>query len=371
MEQKLNAVNIYRTHIENVTPILNTIHDRMPQWEEMNVSGEREIDGLTIKMSDLNAKLKSKMDALKSARETTCVKKSVIAQYLAANPDVTIGSLRYLNGFTSEMIQRQRINIEEVKNNLIRCEESLKIARKEKEEHLGKMPLFEDSDSYESLEKQFGDNERTKSEISNSIGRLEKGLEDNELKIKSKEESIKDFENKSREFDKWHYMSIQLKMGDANGKHFCTIAQSYVLSHLISMANVHLKKLSDRYTLGVKPNTEFVIYIEDAYQGYARRSVSTISGGETFLVSLALALALSDIGSAFSVNTLFIDEGFGTLSGEPLQSAIETLRNLHWTSGRKVGIISHKEELLEKIPVQIKVEQEGRSSSSKVKVVTV
>ena len=129
-----------------------------------------------------------------------------------------------------------------------------------------------------------------------------------------------------------------------------------------------MASLSDRYRLTVSPGTSFVISVEDAYQGYVQRSCSTISGGESFLVSLALALALSDIGTNLSVDILFIDEGFGTLSGEPLQRAISTLRTLHDTSGRKVGIISHIEELRERIPVQIRVEQDNHHSSSRIEV---
>jgi exonuclease SbcC len=86
-------------------------------------------------------------------------------------------------------------------------------------------------------------------------------------------------------------------------------------------------------------------------------------------VSLSLALALSDIGQQLAVDTLFIDEGFGTLSGEPLQNAVNTLRSLHSKSGRHVGIISHVEELQDRIPVQIQVLQEGNTSSSKVKII--
>jgi exonuclease SbcC len=128
-----------------------------------------------------------------------------------------------------------------------------------------------------------------------------------------------------------------------------------------------MRSLTDRYTLKVVPGT-FVIMVEDAYQGYASRAASTISGGESFLVSLSLALALSDIGQQLCVDILFIDEGFGTLSGAPLQNAISTLRALHRKAGRRVGIISHVEELREKIPVQIKVNQEGTESSSKIEV---
>ena len=87
------------------------------------------------------------------------------------------------------------------------------------------------------------------------------------------------------------------------------------------------------------------------------------------MVSLALALALSDIGNGLTADTLFIDEGFGTLSGAPLQRAIDTLRVLHRRAGRHVGIISHVEELREHIPTQIVLTRQPDSSSSTVTVI--
>ena len=81
------------------------------------------------------------------------------------------------------------------------------------------------------------------------------------------------------------------------------------------------------------------------------------------------ALKVYAIGQQLAVDTLFIDEGFGTLSGEPLQNAINTLRSLHTKSGRHVGIINHVEELQERIPIQIQVIQEGNNSNSKVKII--
>ena len=128
-----------------------------------------------------------------------------------------------------------------------------------------------------------------------------------------------------------------------------------------------MQTLTDRYRLKILPGT-FVISLEDAYQGFVSRAASTISGGESFLVSLALALALSDVAQGLAVDTLFIDEGFGTLSGEPLQNAINTLRTLHDKSGRHVGIISHVEELQERIPVQIQVVQNQQSPDSSIRL---
>jgi exonuclease SbcC len=141
-----------------------------------------------------------------------------------------------------------------------------------------------------------------------------------------------------------------------------------VLNSLIRSANVYMRRLTDRYTLSVQPGT-FIILVTDAYQGYVTRTANTISGGETFLVSLALALALSDLGTVSGIDTLFIDEGFGTLSGEPLQKAVETLRMLHSDHRRRVGIISHIAELRERIPVQIRVSQSDRTAASTLTVV--
>lgn len=156
--------------------------------------------------------------------------------------------------------------------------------------------------------------------------------------------------------DRWARMDEMF--GSADGSKMRRIALSYVLGALIRSANRFMATLSDRYTLSVDAGS-FVINVEDAWQGYAVRPASTVSGGESFLVSLALALALSDIGDRQSVDILFIDEGFGTLSGEPLQSAIATLKRLHTAGGRRVGIISHVDELRSRIPVHIQVTPSG------------
>ena len=168
-------------------------------------------------------------------------------------------------------------------------------------------------------------------------------------------------------FERWN--KLDKLIGDDKGDKFRLIAQSYILANLVKAANVHMHTLTDRYTLHAVPGQELIILVEDAYQGGVRRPASTISGGESFLVSLALALALSEIGQSLKVETLFIDEGFGTLSGEPLYKAIETLESLHASNNRQVCAISHREEVKEKIPVQIQVNQNPQSSSSTIDIV--
>ena len=215
------------------------------------------------------------------------------------------------------------------------------------------------------LEEKLEEMDRLIADCSATKGRLQQTLHQDDINMQQKGELIREAERLKKEYEKWSRMNALI--GDATGKKFRQIAQSYILSDLINSANHYMRSLTDRYTLKVVPGT-FVIMVEDAYQGYASRAASTISGGESFLVSLSLALALSDIGQQLSVDILFIDEGFGTLSGDPLQNAISTLRALHRKAGRWAGIISHVEELREKIPVQIKVNQEGTESSSKIEV---
>lgn len=233
-----------------------------------------------------------------------------------------------------------------------------------------KMPIEEKMSEAESLDSRIttciASLEAQLSELSNQRGGIIRDLEidrTNKAKVGS---LLQESAQKKADFEKWSRLNQLL--GDATGNKFRRIAQSYVLASLIHSANGYMRTLSDRYILKVVPGT-FVISLEDAYQGYVSRAASTLSGGESFLVSLSLALALSDIGTQLSVDTLFIDEGFGTLSGEPLQHAINTLRSLHSKSGRHVGIISHVEELKERIPVQIRVNQEGNNSSSTIEIV--
>ena len=122
-------------------------------------------------------------------------------------------------------------------------------------------------------------------------------------------------------------------------------------------------RLSERYVLD-NQNGSLTITVRDMYQGGAERSVNTLSGGETFLVSLSLALGLSSLSkNTMQVGTLFIDEGFGTLSEDYLNTVMEALENLHQTGGKKVGIISHVEALRDRIPVKIMVTRQGNGTS--------
>ena len=292
----------------------------------------------------------------------------LLDEFYAGHEGITEDVLTALNAYSAQVISNKNETLEKSRRNELTQKTLLQAVIKQQEEHQQNKPEYAEGDTTEVLEARVQESDQQMTESNVRKGALCQELKSDEENKKRLGALMADEKNKESEYQKWSRMN-QL-IGDATGSKFRKIAQSYVLTSLIHSANSYMKTLTDRYTLKVEPGT-FVISIEDAYQGYVSRAASTISGGESFLVSLSLALALSDIGQQLSVDTLFIDEGFGTLSGEPLQNAINTLRSLHTKSGRHVGIISHVEELQERIPVQIQVIQEGNNSSSKVQVVSV
>jgi DNA repair exonuclease SbcCD ATPase subunit len=305
---------------------------------------------------------------LKQATDTFNTNDQQLRAFLGTHPDLDLERLTALNAHSSQNINEIQALLVADKNKVLTKKTLKDEASRKLEEHRQTKPELKEEDSVELMEERIKDNEKKMSDISEKKGAINQELKADEENKKQLGHLKVEANKKQADYQKWSRMN-QL-IGDSTGNKFRKIAQSYVLNSLIHSANHYMRTLTDRYTLKVVPGT-FVISLEDAYQGYVSRAASTISGGESFLVSLSLALALSDIGQQLAVDTLFIDEGFGTLSGEPLQNAINTLRSLHTKSGRHVGIISHVEELQSKIPVQIQVIQEGNLSSSEVKVVTI
>lgn len=156
-------------------------------------------------------------------------------------------------------------------------------------------------------------------------------------------------------------------IGSADGKKFRQVAQEYTLDVLLGYTNVQLAMLSRRYVLQRIPQS-LGLQVADGDMGNEVRTVNSLSGGESFLVSLALALGLASLSSSrMQVESLFIDEGFGSLDPDTLNVAMDALERLH-NQGRKVGVISHVQEMTERIPVQISVsKQNGGKSKVEIK----
>jgi len=154
-------------------------------------------------------------------------------------------------------------------------------------------------------------------------------------------------------------------VGSANGDRFSQIAQEVTLSILVEQANHHLEGIKPRYRLALGEG-KLSLHVVDEDMAGEIRSTRSLSGGERFLVSLALALALSSVGGSSAISgTLFIDEGFGTLDVESLDLAIDALEALQ-AQGRMVGVISHVQAMKDRIPMQVRIEAQGDGSSEVV-----
>ena len=181
-------------------------------------------------------------------------------------------------------------------------------------------------------------------------------------------EGLRELQARQQEEQRWQDLAEQI--GSARGDKFSQFAQGLTLSHLARLANLRLQQLTNRYTILKTPNRNLELQIIDHDQADTVRPMASLSGGESFLVSLALALGLSELaGYKARIESLFIDEGFGTLDPDSLNTALDALERLQH-SGKMIGIISHVADLKERIGTQIRV-QPGAGGNSTVRVVDV
>ena len=202
--------------------------------------------------------------------------------------------------------------------------------------------------------------------LSEQVGAQRALLSSDEQRRLSQQTLFAQIGEQTAEADIWQRLDSLI--GSARGDKFRKFAQGLTLDHLLHLANRHLARLHGRYLLRRKSTSELELDIVDSWQGDAARDTRTLSGGESFLVSLALALALSDlVCHKTSIDSLFLDEGFGTLDGDTLDIALNALDTLN-ASGKMIGIISHVEGLKERIPAQIKVDKGGGIGHSRLSI---
>ena len=208
----------------------------------------------------------------------------------------------------------------------------------------------------EIIKKQQEENLNTERALSTMEARLLQQAK-NKLTV---EQIAKELAEKQTIAERW--AKLNKLIGSADGAKFKVIAQSYTLNLLLLHANKHLSYLSKRYKLQQVPDT-LALQVIDCDMCDEIRTVYSLSGGESFLISLALALGLSSLSSNnLKVESLFIDEGFGSLDAESLRTAMEALEQLQM-QGRKIGVISHVQEMSERISVQVQVHKKVNGKS--------
>lgn len=281
-----------------------------------------------------------------------------------AKQDAAIGLEELLNllFLTNEWIDTERIELKVIDEEVTKAKsilsERTQLLEQHKRSYTAKSQLEE---AVESLSKIKADLDIRK-QAKNEIGfRLE---QDNSNKNKIGD-LFKSIATQAAITENWSKLNEII--GSADGKKFRQIAQEYTLDVLVGYANIHLEMLTNRYKIQRIP-ASLGLQVVDQDMGDEVRTVYSLSGGESFLVSLALALGLASLSSSrMKVESLFIDEGFGSLDPTTLNIAMDALERLH-NQGRKVGVISHVQEMTERISTQIKVSKMA-SGKSKVEVI--
>ena len=241
----------------------------------------------------------------------------------------------------------------------------LKARQKDRETRLATEMARKVTDkSLEELEPQFKEHEEALKELRDIIAGLKHKLSENTAakeRIKEKQTAIEARKKECRRWENLHEL-----IGSADGKKYRNFAQGLTFEMMIGHANRQLQKMTDRYLLIRDDAQPLELNVVDNYQAGEIRSTKNLSGGESFIVSLSLALGLSHMASKnVRVDSLFLDEGFGTLDEEALDTALETLAGLQ-QDGKLIGVISHVPALKERISTQIQVTPQtgGRSRIS-------
>ncbi|MFZ4522836.1 MAG: AAA family ATPase [Bacteroidales bacterium] len=241
------------------------------------------------------------------------------------------------------------------------------------------------SGSFDDLSTLLEDLTRNHIALREEIGGHREKLNKNQENQRTSKSLIAQLASKRNTFR--YFEILKTHIGDADGDRFSNIMQRFTIRHLLVLANKRLSGLSDRYRLFIREQMPAQVdegidrkqkkslasaekkldqmMVIDQYQGNQIRSVETLSGGESFLVSLALALGLSDLAARnIRINSLFIDEGFGSLDPDTLDMAIATLEKLQAEDGKTIGIISHIDMLKERIVCQVKVNKGANGFST-------
>ena len=233
-------------------------------------------------------------------------------------------------------------------------------------EHMARKPQSVGNITYdEAVSQEASLNEQIAS-CNKRMGEIDTKINENAKNVALRQAKEKEVEALGKEYNR--YSNLNSLFGSLTGDRFRRIAQSYILKELLVKANYYLNQLSDRYELDCQSNS-LTLLVRDIHFGGNVRPANMMSGGESFVVSLALALGLSTLNSrGLTTDILFIDEGFGTLDSSTLEMVMSTLERLRGTDHRKVGIISHVENLYERIPMKILVERSG-GNAAKIRMV--
>jgi DNA repair protein SbcC/Rad50 len=361
-EQTQQTVQTYREQRQALCGTLD-VKLALQQFEDQHKTCTEQLQSALSRITELekvNAGFLGQLEQLHSqitTRQAQLDKETSAFEAHLATENISLAALYLVQMSQDEAsaVRQRKEYLEKELHTSIRQAEDI---QKELEVHTKLLPTIEQTDLLE----QIAELEETEQQIQRNLGSILQRFSDAD-KLKSQAKTLqKDLETAAKELRRWGRLNDLI--GSREGDKFRRYAQGITLENLVQHANKHLHRLYGRYRIARMPNTELELEIIDTYQSDHQRSTKSLSGGETFLISLALALGLSDLaGQKTRIQSVFIDEGFGSLDAQTLDTAMEALENLQ-AEGVTVGIISHIPALHERIGTRVSVRKIGNGWST-------
>ncbi len=293
--------------------------------------------------------------------EKTALAEASLQEYYKQHPDISEGVLSELAGISAEKIAQLREQLKVAQEQVQTALGKRQQAQETLQKHEASKPEFAEDEQLSDIERQILEKNALKTEKSQQIGQIQQILQQDADNKQKYADTLAKLDTLQQQVRQWERLNNTF--GDSNGKVFRRIAQSFILQKLLDNTNYFLGMLSDRYEL-TGAGRELMILVKDKYLGDAPRPVEMVSGGESFLISIALALGLSNLAlQGISSDFLFIDEGISQLDGSLCDSVVNTLQQLHHIVHCNIGIISHLDVLAEKIPTKILVQPVSHGTS--------
>ena len=370
-----NEANIYAKSMEKLTKLQESTEKLQNEQQQIErcqqqirslfdwpaAEKPQSIDHLAEKWADFVPKC-TVLSQNKTILHTDITKKeSILQRYYSEHPDIQEDTLTRLANTSRDIItqlrEQQKLAQNQVQNTygqFLKAQETL-------QKHQESKPIFEEGEDLTLIETKIIENKQQKAEKSEKIGQIQHILEEDARNKQQYADTLRQLDLLQQEMRQWERLSNVF--GDSTGNKFRKIAQSFILQKLLDNTNYFLNMLSDRYEL-TGADKELMILVKDKYLGDAPRPVEMVSGGESFLISIALALGLSNLAlQGISSDFIFIDEGISQLDGSLCDSVVNTLQQLHHIVHCNIGIISHLDVLAEKIPTKILVQPVSQGTS--------
>ncbi len=287
---------------------------------------------------------------------------SVLSDFYTRQSEISEVLLSQLAATTAEEIARLRGQLQNVQEQERTAHGKLQQAQETMRKHLETRPAMEDGEQLDEIERQIKEKGAIKTEKMQRVGQIRLILQQDADNKQRYADTLAKLDALRQQVRQWERLNNVF--GDSTGRTFRRIAQSFILQKLLDNTNYFLSMLSDRYEL-TGAGRELMILVKDKYLGDAPRPVEMVSGGESFLISIALALGLSNLAmQGITSDFLFIDEGISQLDGTLCDSVVNTLQQLHHIVHCNIGIISHLDVLADKIPTKIIVQPVSHGTSA-------